>query len=385
MNVTRVRHLENALNHFGKSVKSPDVPVVSIDSHLRNYFRAHKGKLTSSDMEWLSDKFKDVYRWRGLVGHFATGGDSPADLLRVYFGNGGWRSYSDSKSLAEHVRTSMPEALFARLSSHYGKSKAVDIGRIWNERSTTFLRVNTLVQDREQVLKALTERGISAEKTLVSDIGLKVGHIEDIVTVPEVRDHACGLQDESCQTVGLQVAVSPGQKVMDFCSGSGGKSLVFGSQLKGSGHLFLHDVNTNFLAQAKRKLRDANIKNFTCVPNDSPQLKRLVRKMDWVLVDPPSTGSGHYRRYPDRKWLFSDESLSEKIQIQREIFKEAIKFMKKGGKIVYSTSSILPEENAEQIKYFCNIHSLYLTAEPVYALPQSRGMDGFFCAVMERH
>jgi len=383
MNVTRVRHLENALSHFDRTIRSSTAPALSIESHLRNYFRAHKGKLNTADTDWLADKFKDVYRWRGLINHFSSGSDSASDILRVYFGNGGWRSYSDSRTLPEHVRVSMPESLYSRLASHYGKSKALDIGNIWNEKPNTFLRVNTLVADREEVFKGLTERGISSEKTVVSDVGLKVGHIEDLTTVPEFKDHACALQDESCQIVGAQVAVQPGQKVLDYCAGSGGKSLVFGPDLNGKGHLFLHDVNENFLVQARRKLRDAKIKNFTCVAADSPQLKKLYRKMDWVLVDPPSTGSGHYRRYPERKWLFSEESLAEKIEIQKEIFKNALKFMKKGGKIVYSTSSILPEENAEQIKYFCNTHNLYLSEEPVYALPQSRGMDGFFCAILE--
>ena len=160
---------------------------------------------------------------------------------------------------------------------------------------------------------------------------------------------------------------------------------MFGPQLHGSGHLFLHDVNPSFLLQAKRKLRDARIKNFTCIQGDSSTLRKLHRKMDWVLVDPPSTGSGHYRRYAERKWLFSDDSLNEKICVQREIFRQALKYMKNGGKIVYCTSSILPEENAEQIKFFCDTYNLYLSSEPVYALPQSRGMNGFFSAVLERH
>jgi 16S rRNA (cytosine967-C5)-methyltransferase len=383
MNVNRVRHLENALNHFERSQTLAETSLVSIDSHLRSYFRAHKGKVLPRDREWISEKFKDIYRWRSLVDHFSLSDKSVANRLRTYFGNQSWRSYSDSKTLPEHIRVSIPESLYSRLSNHYGKAKSLDIGRIWNEPSSTYLRVNSLIEDRERLLKALTSRGVCVEKTAVSELGLKVTHAEDLSNSPELEDHACGFQDESCQIIGLQVDVKPGEKVLDYCAGSGGKSLVFGPKLKGKGHLFLHDVNDRYLIQARHKLKGAGLKNFTCLSPDSIQLKKLKGMVDWILVDPPSTGSGHYRRYPDRKWLYSDNLLNEKILNQRDIFQNALRYLKRGGKIVYATSSILPEENAEQIKYFCDKHKLFLSSEPVYSLPQSRGMDGFFCAVLE--
>ena len=386
MNVNRVRHLENALIHFERSCATSETSTESVGSHLRSYFRAHKGKLVSKDREWISEKFKDLYRWKSLVEHFSKAEATPSDQLRTYFGNQTWRSYSDSKILKEHIRVSMPEQLYSRLSRHYGKAKASDIGRIWNEASTTYVRVNPLIEDREKLLKVLSARGIGIEKTAVSELGLKITQAEDLELLPELADHACSFQDESCQIIGSQLVVKPGDKVMDYCSGSGGKSLVFAPVLKGKGHLFLHDIQSRYLVQARHKLRDAGIRNFSCLgPDASQQLRRLRGKMDWILVDPPSTGSGHYRRYPERKWLFNDSMLDQKVKVQREIFASALQYLRgNGGKIVYATSSILPEENAHQLEYFCERHKLFLSTEPVYSLPQSHGMDGFFCAVLER-
>jgi 16S rRNA (cytosine967-C5)-methyltransferase len=383
MNVTRIRHLENALRHFEASSSSSDISNLSIESHLRAYFRAHKSKVSATDRTWISDNFKDLYRWRGLVSHFTCPNPTTSDLLRTYLGNTTWRVYSESKSLSDYIRVSMPEALFAKLASSYGKQKAIAIGRIWNEKPSTFVRINPLLVDREDLIKKLSATGVRVEKTLSSDLGLRITKCDNISDITELKTNSIALQDESCQVVGSQVAVQAGQKVLDFCCGSGGKSLVFAPSLKGKGHLFLHDINRSFLIQARHKVRSAGIHNFTILSPKSDMLKNLKGRMDWVLVDVPSTGTGCYRRYPDRKWLYSDSLVEEKVQIQRQIFEEALKYLKKGGRIVYSTSSILPDENAEQVKYFCENMGLYLSMEPRYALPQSHGMDGYFCAVLE--
>lgn len=385
MNVNRVRHLENALSHFEKSQSATDAQRVSIESHLRAYSRAHKNKLTQVDKIWLSDKFKDIYRWRALLDHFTAAPVTIPNRLRTYFSNQSWRSYLESKTLPEWTRVSMPQVLFERLAKHFGKDKALEIGTVWNEKAPSFIRVNALVSNRERVLTLLSSKKISVEECRHSKIGLRITRATDLENLRDVGEiNLFDLQDESCQIAALQVGVKPGDKVLDFCCGSGGKSLVFGPSLHGKGHLYLHDVNSRYLSQAKVKLKNAGIKNYTCFSSPT-DLLRYKRTMDWVLVDAPSTGSGQFRRYPERKWMYSQEDLEEAIGKQKEIFSSALKYLKKKGKIVYSVSSILPEEGIEQVGYFCNTHKLYLSAEPVHSLPESHGMDGFFTAVLERH
>lgn len=310
--------------------------------------------------------------------------DNSSNLLRTYFGNPSWRAYNDSTTLSDYTKVSMPESLYLLLVKHFGRSKALEIGRIWNEKAPIYMRVNSLRDTRENVLRQLVLQGVPAEPSKTSTIGIKILRGDNIWNIPELQDNVLSLQDESCQIIGYHINVHPGDKVLDFCSGSGGKSLVLGPKLQGKGHLFLHDVNPRYLLQARKKLRETGIRNFTCVSPGSEQFSGLKGKMDWVLVDPPSTGTGQFRRYPDRKWLFSDSRLNETVQQQRAIFATALEKMNPQGKIVYSTSSILPEENEMQIKHFCDMHKLYLVSEPIYSLPVSHGMDGFFCAIMER-
>jgi 16S rRNA (cytosine967-C5)-methyltransferase len=383
MNVTRIRHLENAISHFERTNQSLDLPSVSIDSHLRAYFRAHRGKLAPVDREWISDKFRDIYRWRGLLSHFCVQ-DNSSNLLRTYFGNPSWRAYNDSTTMADNTKVSMPEDLFLRMVKHFGKSKTLEIGRIWNEKTPQFMRVNILRENRQNVLRQLSYRGVSAEASKASNIGIKILRGDNIHDIAELGENLLAAQDESCQLIGCHIGVKPGEKILDFCSGSGGKSLVFGPKLQGKGHIFLHDIKPNYLLQARRKLRAVGIRNFTCISPGSEELNKLEGKMDWVLVDPPTTGTGQFRRYPDRKWLFSDSFLHDAVQQQRTILASALNFVSPRGKIVYATSSILPEENEMQIRHFCDTHRLYLVSEPIRSLPVSHGMDGFFCAIMER-
>jgi 16S rRNA (cytosine967-C5)-methyltransferase len=389
MNVARVRHLENAIVHFERTLAGASPGKMSLDSHLRVYHAAHKRQLSRDDKEWLSDKFKDIYRWKSLLEHFSSEPKSTVSLLRAYFGTANWRGYANSKTLPDQTRLSLPLSLLEALSKQYGKEKAREVATIYNEKPTVYLRVNPLVSSREEIIKIINTAGIAAEPSINSHVGIKVSRSPKLLDLSILDDHACEFQDESCQVIGTRIAslisgssprIRP-VKILDFCSGSGGKSLVFGPTLQGKGHIFLHDINPRYLQQARMKMKAAKIPNFTIIASEE---NRLRGKMDYVLVDAPSTGSGQFRRYPERKWMFTDDSLTSSVQRQRDIFKQALKYLRGDGKIIYSVSSILSPETWEQVKYFCETHKLFLSYEPVHSLPVSHGMDGFFCAIMER-
>ena len=171
---------------------------------------------------------------------------------------------------------------------------------------------------------------------------------------------------------------------MDYCAGSGGKALCIAPRMLNRGQIYLHDIRDTKLFESKRRFRKAKIENFTLLPPSHPQLSRLQRQMDWVLVDAPCSQTGALRRNPDMKWIYSDDRLARWVALQREVFEDALKYLKDGGKIVYATCSVLDEENAQQVRLFCENFGLYLSHPPLHARPQSKGMDGFFCATMER-
>merc|ERR1712194_124424 len=304
--------------------------------------------------------------------------------MRTFFLTDRWKSQTQNDKLPHHVRCSFPQELFSKIETSIGTRAALDICDVLNESPMTFLRVNTAKISRDKVYTFLSSRGVPVEKTLNSKVGLLMTSKQKMLELPEYKLGYFEIQDESSQLISRQVDAKPGDLVMDFCAGSGGKSLCIAPPMLNRGQVFMHDVRDMKLFEAKRRLRKAGIQNYMLLPPSHPLLPKLRMKMDWVLVDAPCSQTGALRRNPDMKWAYSDKRMWQWVGQQREIFETALKYVKDGGKIVYATCSVLEEENAHQVRYFCEKFGLYLTHPPLHALPQTRGCDGFFVATMER-
>lgn len=382
MNATRVRHLENALGLFEHTRKT-ETPFLPLDLFLRRYFQAHKF-LDSKDRAWIADKTYELHRWRGLIDHLTDKPHNWVNRMRTFFMNQRWRAQTQNMKLPHHVRCSFPEELFARFERALGTKGAIDLCDTLNEPAMTCLRVNVSRISRDKVYAFLASRSVPVEKTLTSKVGLLLASKQKLLELPEYKLGYFEIQDESSHLIAQQVDAKPGELVMDYCAGSGGKALCFAPPMLNRGQVYLHDNRDTKLFEARSRMRKADIKNYTIVPPSHPLLPKLRGKMDWVLVDAPCSQTGAIRRNPDMKWTYSDDRLWRWVAQQREIFELALKYLKDDGKIVYATCSTLEEENAQQVRFFCDKFGLYLSQPPLHALPQSRGMDGFFCATMER-
>lgn len=154
--------------------------------------------------------------------------------------------------------------------------------------------------------------------------------------------------------------------------------------MQGKGQIFIHDIRKNILLEAKRRLRRAGVQNYQ-LNNDKDNIKSILKgKCDWVLIDVPCTGSGTLRRNPDLKWKFTIEKLEELIEVQEQIFTEALELIKPSGRIVYVTCSLLKEENINQIAKFCRRYNVIMENEKIFqTVPTSKKMDGFFASVLK--
>lgn len=114
-------------------------------------------------------------------------------------------------------------------------------------------------------------------------------------------------------------------------------------------------------------------------------MTKYHKKMDWVVLDVPCTGTGTIRRNPDLKWKFSKEVLREVTETQQTIFEEGLKYLKPEGKVLYSTCSLLSEENEKQVEYFVKKYGLKLYEDKYFqALPVTGSHDGFFSAILHK-
>lgn len=172
---------------------------------------------------------------------------------------------------------------------------------------------------------------------------------------------------------------------MDYCAGSGGKTLAFAPRMQNKGQIYLHDVREHALLESRRRLKRAGIQNAQIVKaDDTAKLKKLKKSMQWVLVDAPCTGTGTMRRNPDMKWNMAEETLPKLLGLQRSVFEKALSYMHPDGRLVYATCSILKEENQDQVAHFLKTYQLELVQEPFQCFPSEGGMDGFYGAIFKR-
>ncbi len=350
-----------------------------LDLCISHYFREHKA-LGSKDRGVIADTIYAMTRWQALLDHLSEQPASWEKRLEI-FRRINLDDQKNNLSLPLHIRVSFPQSLFELFVKSYGEAQACELCSVSNQTAPTTVRANALKTNRDALLAQWSslyeispcqhaQHGITFQKKV------------HFLNLPEFQQGLFEIQDEGSQLIGDLMQVEPGQQVLDYCAGSAGKTLAFAPRMKGSGQIFVHDIRPHTLLEARRRLRRAGVQNAQVVQPDDPKLKKLKKRMDWVLVDAPCSGTGTLRRNPDMKWNFTEETLARLVGQQRAIFEKALSFVKPGGHIAYATCSVLPEENEQQVEHFIKTYGLILKGKPFRSLPLPGGMDGFFGAVL---
>ena len=197
------------------------------------------------------------------------------------------------------------------------------------------------------------------------------------------------------------VEVRPGMQVLDACAAPGGTSCLMAEAMQGSGRVYawdLHDHRVELIRAAAKRLGLDNIRPQ--VRDASKPSENLVGTMDAVLVDAPCSGLGVMGDKPDIKYRLTDESIDALVPIQRSILDTCASYVRPGGLLVYSTCTILPEENGDQVADFLARHPEFeadaddawlpealrqrWSEGQIQILPSRDGMDGFFSARLRR-
>lgn len=345
-----------------------------LDLFLSHYFKSHKA-LGASDRRFIAETIYGMIRWKGLLDHL-MGKQQGWEGRFALFKGLQTTEYLHIATIPLHVRVSFPENLFSCLHRQYGEKKAIEIATVTNTQAPITVRANSLKTTREALL-ACWNGTHQALPTPVSPLGIHFKKRLPFFEMREFKEGQFEVQDEASQLIALLVKAKPGDQVLDYCAGSGGKTLAFGPQLENKGQIYLHDIREIALEQARKRLNRAGIQNAQFLNATHPYLSKLKQKLDWVLVDAPCSGTGTLRRNPDMKWKFTFEMVERLVKEQREIFEKALSFVRPGGHITYATCSILQEENENQRAHFLKEFPLEVVEEFV-SLPTLNGMDGFF-------
>lgn len=368
-------------HHLITMLQEYELQTLPLDLFIRNYFRDNKA-LGSKDRGFIAETLYGMMRWRGLLDFLCPAPMSWEKRYEIFI-SPDFEVQKERKDIPDHIRLSFPKVLYDLLVNSLGIEKAHDICLISNTQAPTTVRVNTLKTSREEVMKRWQGQ-YQIRPCQNSSNGIVFTKRVNFYELPEFQGGLFEVQDEGSQLLAGLVEVKKGQLVMDYCAGAGGKTLAFAPQMDNTGQIYLHDIRKHALQDAKKRLKRAGIQNAQIVCDDEAKLKKIKKRMDWVLVDAPCTGTGTMRRNPDMKWKFDAEVLTRLLGQQRTIFEKALSFLKPGGQIVYATCSVLKEENQNQIEHFIKTYGLELVKEPFESFPIINGMDGFFGAVMRK-
>ncbi len=255
-----------------------------------------------------------------------------------------------------------------------------------NEQAQVVLRANTLKTTKEQLRKALLDEGIVANPIRGYPDALKLEERANVFVTEAFKKGFFEVQDANSQLVAAFLDAKPGHRVVDACAGAGGKTLHLAALMENKGQLIALDIYGNKLKELKRRAKRNGAHNIEPREIDSTKvIKKLHGTADRVLIDAPCTGLGVLRRNPDAKWKLELEFLEKVKKTQQEILQSYSKMVKPGGKLVYATCSILPQENNDRVKSFLDSEegAGFSLKEEKKIYASKTGFDGFYMALME--
>jgi 16S rRNA (cytosine967-C5)-methyltransferase len=306
-------------------------------------------------------------------------------------------------ALPPAIAADLPDWLWERLCAAYGEPETIALARSFQTPAPLDLRVNPLKTTREKALAALHDEGLDASATPFAPLGIRIAGRPSLVKHPWLTDGRLEVQDEGSQLIGQLVAPRRSDMVVDFCAGAGGKTLLLGALMRSQGRLYAFDVKAKRLAKLTPRLARSGLSNVhpqVIAHERDVKVKRLAQKIDRVLVDAPCTGFGTLRRNPDLKWRQMPADVDELATKQTRILAGAATLVKPGGRLVYATCSILPDENDAIVDAFVAAHPDFVqkdaaaelakvgiavdTGRSLRLFPHRHGCDGFFAAILER-
>lgn len=372
------------------------------DKTLREFFRARR-YAGSKDRAAVAERVYDClrhyysYGWRMaasdprslVIASLLAEGENPA----AYFTGESYGPALLSGKEAGAVSAPLREPVPPYAAGEYPEWLGFDLGKAFGEnlaaemaamqgRASVDIRVNTLKTSREKLAAALSEEGFEAEPTPRAACGLRLsGATTARLSASKLfLDGHFEFQDEAAQICAELCGVKPGQRVLDYAAGAGGKALALAALMQNKGEIHAHDISAARLAMLLPRAERAGAKNittFSTLPHGRYHL---------VLLDAPCSGTGTWRRQPELRVRLTRERLAELTALQAELLAKTASLVKPGGKLVYATCSVLPCENDEQIESFLAKHADFKPAALFFhATPHRDHSDGFFTAVLNRN
>lgn len=357
---------------------------------LDNVFR-NNPKWGSRDRKIFAEVFYEIIRWRYTLSfEIDQKVDVDLDLVAFYYlkkhdfhvldapelkhaGHGDakraplWIKYSFSETFHQFCKDQIKD-----LEPYYRASQ---------QTAPVFIRVNTSKATLAELQSALREEGVETKKVPKSPSALRLAERQNIFRTQAFKSGYFEVQDGGSQCIAPFLQIEEGQRVVDACAGSGGKTLHISNLLGNTGRIIALDIYDWKLKELKKRAKRNSLQNIeTRLIEGQKTIKRLANTADRLLLDVPCTGSGVFRRNPDSKYRWENEDFKRIHELQAEILNSYSKILKVGGKLVYSTCSVFGSENEQQVEAFLAQNPGWELEEVHNISVGENDFDGFFMA-----
>lgn len=241
-------------------------------------------------------------------------------------------------------------ALSEKLLLSYNKEELIEYAKYSMLPPNVTLRVNNLKTNREELKNRFKEKGFQVRDTFVPE-GIEILSHLNVTLLEEYKKGFFSIQDCAGMVVAHTLDVSKDMKVLDMCAAPGGKSMHTAELMNNSGNIISCDIYPKKLEIMNFRMKQLGISNIMTKKHDGTVFnEEYVNRFDRVICDVPCSGLGVIRRKPEILISYSNEKVEEIKKVQRQILENGIKYLKKGGVLIYSTCTINKEEN-EDIVY----------------------------------
>jgi 16S rRNA (cytosine967-C5)-methyltransferase len=313
-------------------------------------------------------------------------------------------------SLAERLEIlhSHPRWMLERWLARWGESETIALLEANNQAPLLSLAVHAPEQ-RDDIIRALEQAGLHIEPGTLLKSALASSGGSPARTAA-FRDGLISIQDEASQAIPLLLGVRAGDRVLDLCAAPGGKTAALARAAGSSGAVIAADLYDHRLRAMARQRKRLGLDNVQLLELDATQALPFREAFDKVLLDAPCSGTGTLARHPEIRWRLRPEQLAESRESQKLMLANALAQLAPGGRLVYSTCSIEPEENEQVVAHLLDESSTvravsaaeaartlaphlaahldaadYLTPDGFFRTsPARHRTDGFFAALLEK-
>lgn len=394
-----VKLYKNLVNSVAGTLQEIFVKNKQADKALEKLFKANP-QWGSRDRRFVAEAVYDVVRYYRLYSELAESKNNFWFITAVWLVDKQytlpeWQEFRDVdperiRKAKEALRKqlpvfeSYPDWFWDMGTKELGEERWLKEALAMNKTADLVIRANTLKITPAKLSERLSKENIDHAPIPEVPSALKILKRQNLFQHTLFKEGCFEVQDAGSQMIGDFVKPKNNDLIIDACAGAGGKSLHLAALMQNKGKIISMDVEEWKLEELKKRAKRGGVHNIETRKIESDHsIEALKDKADKVLLDVPCSGTGVLKRNPDAKWKLNPESIERTKQLQKEILEKYSQMVKRGGQLIYSTCSILPSENHQQVIHFLESHPDFNSVEEKTIYP-SDGTDGFYMSRLVR-